>query len=259
MSIKVKNLSFKYKKNNVLKNINFEVLDGRFICVLGPNGVGKSTLFKCILGILQKYTGTILINDTNINNYSISQLAKEIAYVPQSHSPTFNYTVLEMVLMGTTSQLSRVSIPKKEQLAVALKSLEKVGMSKLINKGYTEISGGERQLVLIARALSQNARILIMDEPTANLDYGNQLRVLNEVKKLSNEGYTIIQSTHNPDQTFLFADDVLAIFNGEIIAYGNPWDIVNNKLVKKLYNVEIEVNKLYEDKVCVCVPKFAII
>jgi iron complex transport system ATP-binding protein len=258
MSIEVKNLSCGYKKRRVLKDINFTVNEKCFLCVLGPNGVGKSTLFQCLLGLFQSYEGTIYIQNNDIKKISVSELARLISYVPQSHHPTFNYTVSEMVLMGTSSMISSISTPKQSHLDMAYQAMEKVGIENLSNRGFAEISGGERQLVLIARALAQQTKILIMDEPTANLDYGNQLRVLNKVKELVDSGYTVIQSTHNPDQALMFADEVIAMSEGEIIDMGKASQIINTENMKKLYQIDVIREQLYGGKINICVPKFAI-
>jgi iron complex transport system ATP-binding protein len=130
-----------------------------------------------------------------------------------------------------------------------------VGIYHLKNRGFTRISGGERQLVLLARALAQEAKILVMDEPTSNLDFGNQVRVLTEIKSLAKEGYTIIQSTHNPDQTFLFSDRVMAMKDGKVLAWGTPAEIYTEDLIYNLYGVEVEMESLYQDKARVCIPK----
>ncbi|HEX3076211.1 MAG TPA: ABC transporter ATP-binding protein [Lachnospiraceae bacterium] len=258
MSIEVRNLNCGYRKRKVLNRFNFSVEESSFLCVLGPNGVGKSTLFKCLLGLHPTYEGSITIDGKDIRKIKVTELAKLISYVPQSHHPTFNYTVLEMVLMGTSSQFSSLSSPRKEHMDKAYAAMEKVGIEKLSERGFAEISGGERQLALIARALAQQARTLIMDEPTANLDYGNQLRVLQKIRELVNSGYTVIQSTHNPDQALLFADQVLAISEGKIIAEGSPTQIITSENIRKLYQIDIIREHLCGGKIHICVPKFAI-
>ena len=258
MSISVSNVSFSYKNKPVLHDVSFKLKEHSMLCVLGPNGVGKSTLFNCILGLLPRFTGEILVQGRNVRTYRPYELAREIAYVPQSHFPTFNFSALDMVLMGTTSQIGFTSVPGKQQLFLAREAMERVGISELEERGFMQISGGERQLVLVARALAQKARILVMDEPTANLDYGNQLRVLSQVKGLSREGYTIVQSTHNPDQAFMFADHVLALWEGKVLSYGTPQEMISEGLIKQLYGVDIELQRLYEGKISVCIPRFAI-
>ena len=254
MSITVENLSFSYGDIPVLKNVSFSANDGELLAVLGPNGVGKSTLFKCILGLLSGYTGRAIVNGQDCSKLSSRQLSQLIAYIPQSHYPSFNYSMLDMVLMGVTSQLSTFSSPGKEHKKQAEKAMEQLGILHLKDRGYTHVSGGERQLALIARAIVQNAKVLIMDEPASNLDYGNQMRVIQEVKRLTSEGYTIIESTHNPDQAFMSADRILAIYNGTVIADGTPKDVINSDLIKALYGVDVDILSAAGDRIRFCVP-----
>ena len=255
MSIEVTNLSFSYGEQQVLDDINFTEQDSQLLSVLGPNGVGKTTLFRCILGLLTGYEGQILLDGIDIRGLGIEEMAKLIAYIPQSHYPSFNYSVFDMVLMGTSVQVSAISSPGIKQKKLAEAALKRLGIYHLKNRGFTRISGGERQLVLLARALAQDARILVLDEPTSNLDFGNQVRVLTEIKSLAKEGYTIIQSTHNPDQAFLFSDRVLAMKNGKVLAWGTPAEVYTEDLIYKLYGVKVEMESLYHDKTSVCVPK----
>lgn len=259
MLLEVKDLTYSYRNIKVLDKVSFVVEDSELLCILGPNGAGKSTMFKCILQLLKNYKGEILLDNKKLKEYKIQELARKVAYIPQSHNPVFSYSVTEMVLMGTTSQNSPLSKPRKSQINIVEESLEKIGISYLKDRSFVNLSGGERQLVLIARALAQKAKILIMDEPTSDLDYGNQIRVLNIVKELTREGYTIIQSTHNPDQAFLYADKVLALYNHKVLSFGTPKYIINSGLIKKLYNVDVELNSLYDDKIRICIPKSAII
>lgn len=234
MSIEVADLSFSYGDRLILDGISFVAKDKELLSILGPNGTGKSTLFRCILGLLSKYKGKALLNGMDIRNLGIREMAKVIAYIPQSHYPSFNYTVFDMVLMGTTVQVSTLSSPCTKQRKLAESALERLGIPHLKQRGYTQISGGERQLVLMARALVQEAKILILDEPTANLDFGNQIRVLTQIKSLAKEGYTIIQSTHNPDQTFLFSDRVMAMKDGKVLALGTPSEVLTPELIQQL-------------------------
>ena len=241
MSVKVENLSFSYGKRRVLDGVSFELNDGEMLCLLGPNGVGKSTLFNCILGLLTPESGEILIHGEPISDIGVRELARRIAFVPQSHAPTFNYSVFDMVLMGTTSRVGGISSPGSEHIALAEDALERVGIAHLRTRGYMQISGGERQLTLIARALAQQASVIIMDEPTANLDYGNQLRVLMRIKELSREGITVIQSTHNPEHAFLFADRIIALIDGRVAADGKPSEAVTEDLIHALYGVRVRL------------------
>ena len=254
MSLVVKNLNFNYGSRRVLKDISFQVPKGVLVCVLGANGVGKSTLFRCILALNDKYEGEIYIDEEPVKKFSVKELAKRVAFIPQSHAPTFNYKVIDIVLMSTTAYLDRFSSPGKAQRKIAEEALERVGISYLANRGYEQISGGERQLVLIARALAQKTKIIVMDEPTSSLDYGNQIRVLSQIKQLAVEGYTIIQSTHHPDQAFLYADKTLVLYNGSVLRYGETKDIINEGIIKKIYGINVELNSLYDDMLRVSVP-----
>lgn len=259
MEIKVSNLSYAYAKGApVLRNVNFEIESGHFVCLLGPNGVGKSTLFKCMLGLLTGFDGSIQIDGTDIRTLTPKQLARRVAYIPQSTAPAFNYSVADVVLMGTTSLVTGFSAPGKREMEYVERALEQLDVGYLRDRMFLNISGGERQLVLIARALAQQARILFMDEPTANLDYGNQVRVLGQVHQLSREGYTVIQSTHNPDQAFLYADDALAIMDGQVEAFGPPNEIMSAELIQRLYRIDVEVESLRNGDVRVCIPKAAL-
>lgn len=255
MSIRVENLFFSYGKREVLKDISFTAEYGEFLSVLGPNGVGKSTLFRCMLGLLSPSKGGTLIAEKPIAEMTAAQLARHIAYIPQSHNPVFNFSVLDMVLMGTTAQTGTFSAPGKEQLKRAENALDRLEIAHLKDRGYANISGGERQLVLIARAIAQQAKILVMDEPSANLDFGNRIRVMNTVKSLTKDGYTVIQSTHDPDQAYMYSDKILALYGGQVLAWGTPQETICNSLISTLYGVNVEVSSMRDDVVRVCVPK----
>lgn len=255
MSVEVKNLSFSYRARSVLTNVSFTAERGRLLSVLGPNGVGKSTLFRCILGLLKGYTGQILVDGADAKSLTARELARAVAYIPQSSYPAFSYSVHDMVLMGTQSRFSPFSPPGREGERLAAEALERLGIESLAHRAYTKLSGGERQLVLIARALAQQSPILLMDEPTANLDYGNQMRVLSKVRALTEEGYAILQSTHNPEQAYLFSHEILAMKDGSVLARGAPEEVLTAGLVRDLYGVEVEVESLRNDKMRVCIPK----
>lgn len=254
MSIEVRNLSFAYGSHEVLRDVSFAVPDAALVGVLGPNGVGKSTLFRCILGLNPHYSGSILVNGKDLRALSVRQRAREISYIPQSHASVYDYEVIDVVLMATGSELKLLGTPGPEQLQRAHAALERIGIEHLAHRTYTQISGGEQQLVLIARAIAQQAQTIIMDEPTSALDYGNTVRVLSCVRQLAREGLSIIQSTHNPDQAFLYSDKTLVIDGGRVRAFGSPHDTITSELISDLYAVDVEVNSLYGDKVRVCVP-----
>lgn len=254
MSLEVKDLHFSYGMQDVLHHISFRTEHGSFLSVLGPNGVGKSTLFKCLLGIYPPGKGEIYIDGENLQHFTPKQLARKIAYIPQSHHPSFPYSVFDMVLMGTASQIPSYAAPGSAQMTKADAVLERLGISHLKNRSYTMISGGERQLTLIARALVQDARILVMDEPSASLDFGNRIRVMQTMQSLAKEGYLVIQSTHDPDQAFLYSDYILALHEGQVLAYGTPSEVITSELISKLYHVNVDVCSLRNDTIRICLP-----
>ena len=250
----INDLRFAYGDHEVLGGISFDTRYGEFISVLGPNGVGKSTLFRCLLGLSNPTGGEVTVDGKAISQLTPAQLARKMAYIPQFHHPLFNFSVLDMVLMGTTSQLGRFAAPGKAQEKMALAALERMGIMHLKNRGCSNISGGERQLVLIARAIAQQAKILVMDEPSANLDFGNKLRVMQTVKGLAADGYTIIQSTHDPDQAYLYSDKILAIHDGKVLSWGTPQEVMTQSVISTLYGVDVEVCSMHDDGIRVCVP-----
>lgn len=254
MSIHIDHLDFSYGKRRILHDVCIDIPDATLVNVLGPNGVGKSTLFRCILGLNSTYSGTVSVNGKNLRHLSIKERAREISYIPQSHAPVYDYEALDVVLMSTGTDLGMLRTPGPRHRRRAYEALERIGIAHLAERNYTQISGGEQQLVLVARALAQDAKTIIMDEPTSALDYGNTVRVLSCVKQLAREGLSIVQSTHQPDQAFLYSDKTLVLHQGHVHAFGSPKDVITNELVSTIYNVNVEVNSLYGDKVRVCVP-----
>lgn len=239
--IEVNELSFSYPRLDVLKKVSFTIGSGKLITLLGPNGVGKSTLFKCILGLHKNYNGSIIINQENSKSMSPEIRSSWLAYIPQSHVTTFDYSVLEMVVMGTSNRISNFSTPRQSQYEIACHALEQMGLQDFSNRSFHKLSGGEQQLVLIARALAQQSKILIMDEPTSNLDFANQQRVMDHIKALTDIGYTVLLSNHNPQDAMLYSDQILALFNGKIIADGAPKDVLDQALMEKLYQTQVDI------------------
>ncbi len=257
--IKVNSASFSYEKAPVFNNLNLKLNIGEVLCLIGSNGCGKTTLLDCILGIKKLRKGEILINGVNISKLKASQLAKDICYVPQFHRGTFPYKVLEIVVMGRAVYTGFFNMPSKEDISIAMEALELVGMDKYKDKPYTELSGGEVQLVMIARAIAQNSSIIIMDEPTSHLDIRHELIVLeNVVKLVKDKGKSIIIATHSPNHAFHFENNnidtsVALMREGGFIDYGKPKDVVNEMNLDKLYKVktkivDIEVEHYYNMK-----------
>lgn len=241
MGIVIDKLYFSYGNKEVLNGFSMKANYGEYVYVLGPNGVGKSTLFRCILGHLKASSGNVIINGKSILSYKIPELAKVIAYIPQSYTPTFNYTVMQTIAMGRTAHLSIFSSPSEKDYEKSKEIMDKLGIYNLADRGIAEISGGERQMALIARALVQDAKILVMDEPTSNLDYGNQLRIQTQMRDLAHEGMLVLQSSHNPQYAMQFADHIAAINNGVNVAYGKPSEVITSNLLKQLYGLEVKV------------------
>lgn len=241
MCVEVAELSFSYGKEQILKNISFHVGQGEIFAVMGQNGAGKSTLLRCILGLLPSYQGRIMLQGTNIKDLKPSRIATMAAYIPQKSTVTFGYTVEEMVLMGSSVAGNSFRIPGEQEQRRAGNALEKLGMESLAKRSFPTLSGGEQQLVLIARALAQQARLLIMDEPTASLDFGNQAKLFALLRKLTLEGFTIILSLHNPQQVLSYTDRVLVLQKGKTLAVGVSGQVVTAELLQELYHMEASV------------------
>lgn len=241
MSIEIADLDFSYGSISVLHNINFSAADGDIAAVLGPNGVGKSTLFRCVLGFLSPTAGTVRVNGKDMRTLDRRAAAREVAYIPQSCVPSFNYTLLEVVMMGLTNRIGIFDAPKAEHKAAALEAMESLGIAHLAHRESGRVSGGERQLALLARAMVQNARVLVMDEPTANLDCGNSALVMERVTALAADGFTVLFSTHDPNQAFRYAGSVLALQSGGILASGTPDTALTGDTLSRLYGVGMAV------------------
>lgn len=253
--IEVRNLSFKYADDLILDNINLSIQRGDVLAILGENGSGKSTLLKLILSFLEPLKGEVLIDNKNVNSYEKKDLAKKIAYVPQSSTLPFSYTVLEVVLMARISYQSIFSTYSNKDKEIAIEALKHLEIENLKEKVFSDLSGGQKQLVLIARALAQKAEILIMDEPSSSLDYSNELMLLNQIKKLAKKGFTVIQATHNPNHAFFVSSKTLLIKDKKVFAFGKSSEILTQNNINSLYDIEVE---LYEssEKIKFCIPKF---
>ena len=238
MNLTVSDLSFAYDKRPILQGVSFSLGEGQLVALLGCNGAGKTTLLRCILGLNEGYTGSITVDGTETRTLTPRQLSHRIAYIPQVHYPAFRYSVLEMVLMGTTHTLSAIGAPGAREEAAALSALRTLNAEHLAQRDYGRLSGGEQQTVLIARALVQGTKLLLMDEPTASLDYGNRQRVLAAVCALTREGYTVLLSTHDPQHALTYADRILALSDGTLIADGAPRDALTPALIRTLYGVD---------------------
>ena len=241
MSLTVENLSFAYGKHEVLHEVSFTAQAGELLAILGPNGVGKTTLFKCVMGLERRYAGRITADGEDLAPLSPRERAHRVAAIPQVHPLSFRYSVFDMVLMGTSHTLSPFAVPGEKERAAARSALARVNIEHLAERPFDQLSGGEQQLVFIARALVQQAKILLMDEPTASLDYGNRLHVLRVARDLSRAGYTVLLSTHDPQHALWFADRALALQDGRVLAFGAPGEIITPELLQQLYGRRIDL------------------
>ena len=255
MSLTVENMSFSYGKHPVLHELTFTAEAGELLAILGPNGVGKTTLFKCVMGQERKYSGRIAADGADLAALTPRERAHRVAAIPQAHPLSFRYSAFDMVLMGTSHGLSPFAVPGEKERAAARDAMARVNIEHLAERPFDHLSGGEQQLVFIARALAQQAKILLMDEPTASLDYGNRLHVLGVVRNLSRAGYTILLSTHDPQHALWYADRALALKEGRMLALGTPQKIVTADLLQQLYGRRIDLVETEQGPVLV--PKEA--
>ena len=256
MILTVENVSCAYRQREVLHEVSFSLAQGQVLCVLGPNGVGKSTLFRCVLGLKKPSGGRIRIDDTEIQRLSPREMARRIAYIPQFSEPAFRYTVLDLVLMGTTAGLKILASPGEKERKAAYEALDRLGIAYLADRTADTLSGGERQMVLIARALAQKTPLLVMDEPTASLDYGNGVRVMEMVCSLAEDGYGIMLSTHDPDQVLRYGSQALVLGAGRVRSFGPPETALTSEVLSDIYRTPIEIVSLPADNGPhrVCVP-----
>lgn len=247
MILSVDNLSFAYGKNKVLKGISLNVCKGEIVCLMGPNGSGKTTLLDCIMGFNRFSEGKIELNGKSIRDFKTSELSRNISYVPQHHSPTFPYTVRDVVLMGRTAYTSLLREPTKQDEEYCNEAMKKVGISDFADRPYTTLSGGEIKLVLLARALCQHTDIIILDEPTASLDFRNELIFIEILTRLiQDEGLTVIMATHVLNQAFLLESkecNVKAVMmsDGQKRIEGVPSEVITSESLSDIYNVNAAI------------------
>lgn len=249
MIIKARNVCAGYGGVPIVKDVSFSLESGEVLCLLGPNGVGKTTLFKALLGFIPCTSGGLYVNGVRVNHNDRKSVASVIGYVPQVHEPPFPFTVLDVVVMGAVAHASLFAGPCKRAYQSAEAILERLGVLYLRDKIYTEISGGERQMVLIARALMQKPAFLMMDEPTSSLDYGNQMRVLGQVKSLSEEGVGVIMTSHFPDHAYLACTKAVVMSRRRPFCVGSVEEIVTEPILNEAYGIKVKIVSLAFDDV----------
>jgi len=240
MTLAGSGLAIGYRDREVGRGLDVKLQQGEVLALLGPNGSGKTTLLKTLLGILTPLAGEPTIDGTPIGRLSAGERARRIAYVPQSHTPSFAFTVETIVLMGRTAHGNLFSAPSAADRAVAARALERFGIAALSTRPYTMISGGERQLVLLARALAQEPRFIVLDEPTASLDFGNQGKVLREMRALAACGHGVLFTTHDPNHALRAADRAFLMRSGSRLAEGKVREVLTRGRLEELYGTPVE-------------------
>ena len=242
--IEIRNITYTHpgSEKAALSNVSFSAEAGTLTTILGPNGSGKTTLFKCIAGLRKPGRGDIVFRGQSIKKYSRNRLAKIMSMVPQDHEPPFPYTVFDVVTMGRAPFVGLFSAPSQSDYEKAEEAISLVGITELKQRPYTRISGGERQLVLIARALAQESPLMLLDEPTSHLDFRNQIVVLNQVKKIVRQkAVAALMTIHDPNLATLFSDQVVLISKGRIIASGRPEEVITSGAIREVYEIEVSV------------------
>jgi iron complex transport system ATP-binding protein len=243
MELSAQALDIGYRGHVVGRAISLALGPGEVLCLLGPNGAGKTTLFRTLLGLLRPLGGRVVVDGLALDRLKPIEIARRMAYVPQAHVTEFSYRVLDVVLMGRTARLKAFATPGAADERLARAKLADLGIDDLAEADFTRISGGQRQLALIARALAQEAPILVMDEPTASLDFGNQMMVLARIEALAAQGYGIVLSTHDPDHALMVASRVAIIADGGLRAIGPPEEVVTAETLSAIYRTDVRVEQ----------------
>ncbi|MDK2938054.1 MAG: iron complex transport system ATP-binding protein [Methanolobus sp.] len=233
--LKVKNIHFNYGSSKILNDLSFNVEEGQLCGLFGPNGCGKTTLFKCCMNFLKYHTGSVVMGGVDIKDSSIEDMAKIVAYVPQEHKPPFPYLVKEVVLMGRTPHLGGFFGINRDDKEKAWNALKLLDISHLADQPYNQLSGGQRQMVLIARAIAQETRIIFLDEPTSALDFSNQMRIWNLMRKVKDQGITILACSHDPNHVSWFCDKVVVMNRSGILCQGPPHDVITESVLNDVY------------------------
>ena len=258
MLLEVRDAGFSYGGgSSVFEDVSFSLEEGEVLCLLGANGVGKSTLLQCLNRIFPLSEGKVLLDGQSLVSLTRRQIAREMAFLPQFHRASFPFRVLDIVLMGRTPHMDFLATPGKKEIRMARDVLDSLKILPLQEKPYTQISGGERQLVLLASALVQEPRLLLLDEPTSHLDFGNQARFLDIVNRLARQGISIVMTTHFPDHALLTASKVAILKEGKLMRCGDPLEVLTEELIRNAYDVDVRLVHLEDMGIRTCVPILA--
>lgn len=238
--LEARDLHFRFDQRDILRGASLALGPGEVVSLLGANGAGKTTLLRLLLGLASAARGEVFVGGSPLASLSSRQVATRVAYVPQVHTTPFPYTVCDVVTMGRLPRNGLLSSPSRRDSDVVQRVLEKLDISRLSHRIYSEISGGERQLVLIARALAQEAPTLILDEPFANLDFGYQTVVARQLKDLAKEGHTILMTGHDPQFAFQASSRVALLVDGRIEQDGPPQEVLTSAAIQRLYGIDVE-------------------
>lgn len=254
--LEARGLRFGHGRPLVDSEVDVGLSPGQVLCLLGPNGSGKTTLLRTLSGLLAPLGGAVLVEGVPVERWRRTALAQVLAYVPQAHAVPFPFSVEEVVLAGRTSRLHPFAAPSARDRDAARCALATLGVEHLRGRTYDGISGGERQLVLLARALAQEPRILVLDEPTASLDLANQGTVLERIRQLAERGMAIVWASHDPDHALLCADLVALLGRGRLLRLGPPPSALTPQALEEVYGVEIAIGRIREDGRAVCAPVY---
>ena len=255
--LKVDDLHCGYGKKEIVHGVSFGVEAGEFVCIIGANGCGKTTLLKSVLGLITPFSGEVHMHDKDVHKLNEKERARMFAYIPQAHTPPFPFSTADVILMGRTPYIGRMSQIREEDRRVVWNAMTTLGIEGLAERTYTKLSGGQQQLILIARALAQQPELIIMDEPTASLDFGNQQTVLSRMRELSKAGTSVLMVTHDPHHAFYCANRVIVMGEGTVIGNGDPHEVLTKECLQAIYNTDVDVVKVAlengsQTTVCVC-------
>ena len=239
--LRVHGARFSYGQREVLKGIDLEVFRGDVLCLLGPNGSGKTTLLRCMAGASRPSAGSVRLDDAEVGALSAPDRARRIGFLFQDHTPTFPFAVRDVVVMGRAPHLGLFGSPGPRDSALAADALERVGIGSLAGRPYTQVSGGERQLVLLARTLVQTPDAILLDEPMTHLDFRNQVRVLRIIRSLADDGLTIVMSTHDPNHALWLRGRAALMKDGRVVAVGHASDVITESNVSTAYDTAVRV------------------